>query len=186
MSIKRTELKAIIKECLIEILTEGVGESLQESIRSPRQSGTMRAISESSPRRQTLNNAMFSGQRPKDPRLDTPIRQQPQIAEAIREVTRDPMMAALFADTANTTLMQQNSAGHGRENAGPPVGMAETYGDMATKVAASATPEQLFGEEVTSKWADAAFGPTRKSSPMQHHNEMDYDPYAADPEIPRA
>jgi hypothetical protein len=72
------------------------------------------------------------------------------LKEAIkREAGGNDIMAAILADTAEKTLptMLQNE---GRAPIMPPGGAAE-------KLVASLEPEDLFGAETASKWADLAF-----------------------------
>lgn len=178
----RDQLKVIIKECLIEILADGIGDSINEvktrrpianATNSNKTSGQMRAHTEQ-PRRQ------FS------PILDVPAL-RPQIKEAIKEVARDPIMASIFADTANTTLVNQNNAGHSQDGVVPMPGVA--MGDVAQRLAAAAEPEQLFGAEAAGKWAVAAFAPPlRGNRPtlQTRAHDPEFDPYTSNPEIKSA
>ena len=85
--VSRAVLKSLVKECLVEILSEGlVGahEQIQESKK-------VAAKKKPAPRRrQTAKKNV--------------------IPETIRGVTDDPLMQSIFADTAKTTLQEQTSA----------------------------------------------------------------------------
>jgi len=95
--VKRSVLKEIVKECLLEILFEGIdssepGYEEEEPIREAR---TQRRAS-----------------RPSKPSSDKKVKQQTQKRQAALEqtvsgLTQDPVMAAIYADTANTTLLEQ-------------------------------------------------------------------------------
>lgn len=56
-------------------------------------------------------------------------------------------MAAIFADTAQTTLVEQNRG--------------VVPGDVATQAMAQADPMSIFGEDNIDKWNAAAFAPAR-------------------------
>lgn len=88
MKIQKSILKGLIKECLIEVLAEGLGtpQKLQESL-------TKKVITQS----------------------QVPIKTQPQIKEAAREVITmaaagNNTMAAIFEDTLKTSYAAQQSA----------------------------------------------------------------------------
>jgi hypothetical protein len=109
---KRKQLKKIIKECLFEILIEGLGtESLLEHTQQP----APRRVSPPSQRSQdpTRNELMAMLMQQKagndrfDPSLDTPISQKPRqnntkalVENSISKLTNDPVMSQIFADTA--------------------------------------------------------------------------------------
>ena len=127
MKISKSMLKKIVKECLVEILAEGMGSNLNENLsrvaRSPRQTN------ESAARRFT-----------------------PSLRDAIvSEAKGDAVLESILADTAASTLpmMLQNDS-KGAPMQSRPTGLAE-------QVVAAADPDQLFGDDVASKWADLAF-----------------------------
>lgn len=129
--VTRGDLKGIVKECLIEILAEGL---LADS-------GSQ--MLESSPR-------------PKKKRPSPKRRQRPQveheqvIQEAVSELTTDPLMADIFSDTARGTLQDQLAA----ESRGSSAG-----GDFASHQASMSEPDDLFGD-ASEKWAALAFSGT--------------------------
>lgn len=140
MKYSKNELKGLIKECLIELLAEGLGGQLVESV-SRRQS----SIDRLQPRRQQMSPL---------PRQQSS--QRPSVTQALQEAIKteskgNSVMADILADTAVTTLQQQIQA----EGRGP--GAA---GDAVTMAIAEVPPEELFGEETTSKWAELAFSST--------------------------
>lgn len=129
----RDQLKEIVKECLVEILSEGVGNAgnLLTSRRSP--------VTEQRTRRPRQDY---------DPRLDSPVNGNRQPTSALkdaikREAGGNPIMESIFADTARTTLPSQMAG----EN-GSPGSQTEQF---------SGEPDEVFGEEVSSRWANLAF-----------------------------
>ena len=138
MKLSRNDLKSIVKECLLEILAEGMGSPMVES----RMHRPIKGQQSTQPARQ----------RKMDPVLDAPAnvrRQAPQIS------TGNPVFDAILADTATTTLPAQTLAENSRHI--QPVGAAE-------RLVESSTPEQLFGDEASSKWATLAFSSVSKIS----------------------
>lgn len=138
MKLMKSELKSIVKECLIEILKEGLGGSL----------GTQTTI---------IDNAKGVFAEKKIDKV-VPRRPTPQLKEAIRrEAGGNKIMESIFADTARTTLAEQSAFGEPKsvDSGRPGISQQEQI---------KGTPEQVFGEEVTSKWADLAFmnSPTKK------------------------
>ncbi len=151
MKIAKSQLKALIKECLVELLAEGLGNSLNESVSTVSRSpvgprnrdaeplpgqAVRRVLDAPVPRRSAL-----------DERVDTRRVAPAAVALVPKELARDPVMAAIFADTAQTTLLEQ------ARNVLP--------GDAATNAAARLDPATMFGEENVDRWNQAAFGSSR-------------------------
>jgi len=85
--VSRTVLKSLVKECLVEILSEGlVGatEQIQESKRV-------------APKRKVIA------------KKKRPVKKD-IIPETVKGITDDPLMQSIFADTARTTLQEQTTA----------------------------------------------------------------------------
>ena len=126
--VSRSVLKEIVKECLLEILFEGIdsesGYEEEEPIREARQP---RRTSRPS-KNHTVNKRRGRNQKPKKPAL-----QENYVNSAVEELTEDPMMASIFADTAKTTLQEQRE---GRrppaDNAAAAVDSVEDMGDLFT------------------------------------------------------
>jgi hypothetical protein len=140
MKLSKSDLKVIVKECLVEILNEGLG-------------GAVTSTSLSS-----LPN------RPVSPSLSDsikrhPPRPTPQLKEAIRrEAGGDRVMESILADTAASTLPKFLQAGDGKAP------MPSVGGGIAEQLVSQTNPEELFGDDVASKWASLAFmdSPTKK------------------------
>lgn len=93
---KRNELKAIVKECLIEILQEGLGGvSLRESRAVPRdefEQDSLRTIASGMARRkQAVKNERF----------------ERTVDATAASLTGNPLLQEILGDTARTTLQEQ-------------------------------------------------------------------------------
>ncbi|MAE83211.1 MAG: hypothetical protein CMB80_10770 [Flammeovirgaceae bacterium] len=143
----KSALKSIVKECLVEILQDGLlttQEVINESKgRQPNKSSTQ---AKASLRRVGLDNIKFSKSTPnKDLKKN--------IQETARSMTSDPVLSSILADTAMTTLQDQFQA---TDKGSPAAGS-----DAATLQASRSNPQDLFGESA-SKWADLAFSPSSR------------------------
>jgi hypothetical protein len=145
MKLTRASLKSLIKECIIEVLTSGIGDDslfISESSTSrkpatPRRQKRSRSTNNSPTRtRKALDNITFDR----------------TVNESVGNLTQDPVMQTIFADTAKTTLQDQYS--HSNNTPTVPAGA-----DRAAVAVASADPTQLF--EGSSNWAQLAFMDTQ-------------------------
>jgi|ETNvirenome_6_85_1030632.scaffolds.fasta_scaffold60869_2 hypothetical protein len=156
----KSDLKVIVKECLIEILAEGIATS-SASNRSRSANRKTEKLRESIFRNRNLSGMKSSGSRSKNA---SPVRsshldsisygsnsQEPEEPKNIK-LTSDPILNELLADTARSTLQAQTSAEKRKmSHQGRPA-------DKAAMVVENSTPEEIFGEEEASKWATLAFG----------------------------
>ena len=126
--LSRNQLKGIVKECLIELLAEGLLNESSPAPRKKKRTSTPDLMNTDS----SLPNGSFDD----------------NITSAVNELTNDPLMTSIFNDTARTTLQEQMGA----ERAGPMV----AGGDHATRTVASHDPDELFGE-AADRWASLAF-----------------------------
>jgi hypothetical protein len=85
MKINKSQLKGIVKECLVEILSEGIGKAVTTNSRSSERKKSTH-----------LDKIRFEEKRKK------------AVKQKVSSLTSDPVMAALFEDTANTTLLEQS------------------------------------------------------------------------------
>ena len=137
--ILRSELKSIVKECLVEILTEGLlGQNLNES-----KNNDMRL--KKTKKRNNRNKLSYLDKIKKN-KNNFPRKK-------IRtDLTDDPILNEILADTADSTLTEQSAAeGRDRHNK-----LVSVQGDSAAKIVDQANPESLFGESAD-KWASLAF-----------------------------
>lgn len=144
MGITKSQLKTIVKECLIEILAEGMGQnaaSLNESLKKTQKSVKAIQPSISTVLQQTASKT----------KLTSNGLSQTALKEAIkREAGGNSVMADILADTASSTLQTMLESDRSKTAHLPPTGTVE-------RIVAAATPDQLFGEEAASKWASLAF-----------------------------
>ena len=160
----RTAIKSIFKECLVEILQEGLTSSdarpLKESIRNASQAHVSenrkkRRMSEEHSRRLGLDKITLANKK-----RESNKNFENSVKETAKSLTSDPVLSSILEDTAKTTLQEQIIA----EQSGPggisiPTSMA---GDEAARTVAMSTPEDLFGDSA-GKWADLAFsGPANR------------------------
>jgi hypothetical protein len=143
MKMSREQLKALVKECLVELLSEGLGHVELASQVPPPGLVDSRIVGESKRRQQKT----AEGRVPSKALMD-----------AVKmESKGDPVLRDILADTAVNTLptMLANSTSSGDALvplSGQGVGRAEM-------IVASASPEELFGDETASKWSALAFMP---------------------------
>ena len=167
----KTALKNIVKDCLIEILAEGLVGNNKATLREARElRGTIQESYEKNASRrivetkfqqptQVTKSRQTAQRRPSY--LDSikmgvdsaSERQSSMIKNTVKNLTNDPVMSDILADTAMTTLQEQKE---GSRPSGPSV-MAG--GDQAAKIVDQSSPDELFGGQA-SKWADLAFSPS--------------------------
>jgi hypothetical protein len=154
--VKRSVLKNLVKECLVEILMEGlyedeVGETLQESVQPrPRKHSRTRPDKEMVKKIQSRKKMLNEKIIPSAPPAKKP-------KDFMGGVTNDPIMAQIFADTANTTLprMVANDRGASAGRA------AYVPADGAAQVVHDNELGDLF--EGSSNWATLAFNDDKKA-----------------------
>ena len=138
--VTKSLLKSIVKECLVEILSEGLAGS-EDALLESKSSGLMssrptRKKSPTTPRRPALDSVSYNT----------------AVQEKVSTITSDPMMAEIFQDTAMTTLVEQKEA-KSRQSYQP--------ADSAARVAYDNDPSDLFSG--ANNWAALAFsGPAKK------------------------
>jgi hypothetical protein len=158
--VSKTNLKNAVRECLIEILEEGLSgqASLNESKTSSIRSSTSGTRNRSHAQPHTLpydkimreSHSQESRESFRNEKLD-------RIAESAKNMTDDPVLCGIFADTARTTLQEQVRAESGKP-ANPSAG-----GDAAAAKSYQTEPSELFGSESAEKWAQLAFAdPVKK------------------------
>ena len=140
--VSRSVLKEIVKECLVEILSEGLlssAETLNENkSRKPRQKADRVSADVFQQRNKMLR--------------ERTKKEQPAVN--VDHITEDPMMREIFADTAATTLREQPlSEGSSAKTDYVP-------GDAAAKAVFDNELEDLF--EGAGNWAALAFNDAKK------------------------
>ena len=144
MSVKlsRSKLKGIVKECLLEILQEGVGNIPKKTKSSVKVQAKSNHNNRSSLERDFLESI------PRKPR-------GPLVSETeIRSMTGDPILESIFKDTAQTTLVDQTNS--------------SKFADIpaAAGPAAMAVAQNEIGDlfEGSQNWADLAFSSTKSTA----------------------
>jgi len=153
--ISKNQLKLIVKECLLEILQEGLGSAQRQQ----RPAQDTSSFYESKNVRPVAQKQVSNKQQRVSP-LDMPASTHsgrapsPALVQAIKTESRgNPIMADILADTAMNTLPKMMSNGD--------MMMAESSSSNASRLTQqeqfAGTPEEVFGEDVASKWANLAF-----------------------------
>ena len=159
----KQELKEIVKECLVEILSEGIISSS-----NIRESSNDR-ISSSNKQSQLMSmlNKKRSQVKEDHPRSDNKIANKKMddnlIQAAKMAAGKDNVMASILADTASTTFKQNSQHLVAGEN----IDLSEsnsslmsqpTHGNDSVSLAvANSTPEEIFGDDMMDRWASLAF-----------------------------
>jgi hypothetical protein len=172
--INKKLLKSIVKECLVEILAEGLVQGkgspvekkrhLKESIekknkvlREHRIDPGLGRVTENErsnlqQRGSYLDQVSYSSDTRQTSKPQE-NRQDQRTSRLISNVTKDPLMSEIFADTAASTLKAQAGA-EGRRGSTAPSMPA----DQAARIVEASDPMELFGDSA-GKWAEMAFAP---------------------------
>ena len=141
----RSELKSIVKECLVEILSEGLAGSDNRTIKESKKSFKSSSRNNNANKESSYLDKISYQQKKSSQKEITPNRIKNT------NLTSDPILNDLLADTARTTLQEQLSAESRR-------GSVITPGaDKITKMVNESNPQDLFGSESAGKWARLAF-----------------------------
>ena len=148
MKLTKNHLKLIVKECLIEILEEGVGQSKDRLAESRQPRKTKKRENTSNARSRVLDNISTNTQEKKIKNSNF----EKNVEKVATQMTSDPVLSSILADTARTTLQEQV------EQSGPGGSAIPTAasGDAAARAAASSNPEDLFSG-ASANWATLAF-----------------------------
>ncbi len=144
----KSQLKGIVKECLVEILVEGL-DSRPTMSNSERLSALSDRIG-STPKRSASKPARSTQDYQRRPANDH-VRFESAIKENVSNLTSNPMMADIFSDTARTTLQEQmaNEVPTSTSAAQSAPGAMEQIGD----------PMEMFA--ASENWATLAFSDTK-------------------------
>ena len=92
--LSRKMLKSLVKECLVEILSEGIGGGRDIHTSQLRERKQLEMERQHLKRSKALDNIRF----------------EKKVESTVGQITDDPLMASLLADTAATTLQEQANA----------------------------------------------------------------------------
>ena len=125
MKVSRNQLKGIVKECLMEILAEGLlhGEAV-----APQKKAKKRPVRKES-------------SLPKNNEFEMAIQ------KTVGSLTNDSIMSSILADTAKTTFQDQLQAEKSPRSAGAAMNestadLGDAFGDSANRWASLAFPEK--------------------------------------------
>jgi len=167
MKLDKNLLKSIVKECLVEILAEGIvntstqssgrkKRALTEAITSKRRSRSIEGAgnrnqtvsnTNTEKRRSYLDNISFSGDNSKNERHENAV------SKITKSITKDALMQDILADTARTTLQEQRNGDAARGSA---PALETRPADKAAEIVSKTEPDELFGESAKN-WATLAF-----------------------------
>lgn len=137
--VSRSMLKSIVKECLVELLAEGLSggdtKSLVESISLKETYSDIKQ--DFKPVKHSSKNKVVN------PSFEKKTKQ------IISQTTKDPIMASILEDTASTTLQEQNTADRPNQFTAKPT---DTY----SQIASESDPMEMFGG-ASNNWATLAF-----------------------------
>lgn len=143
-------IKEIVKECLIELLAEGLVSNNRHN-QIPKKAKTLKEnmIMSSGSGKKTHPSYLESINFKNSKQTHQKNEKLNQIASS---VTKDPILSEMLMDTAHTTLQDQIAA-ESKKGYVP-----SGAGDQAQQIVESSSdPSELFGEETSSKWAALAF-----------------------------
>ena len=132
----RTELKGIVKECLVELLAEGLDSTAKST------------LSESRKRKSRTKSIQMEEARLEQHRKKLETR----VASTVSNVTDDPILQSILADTAKTTLQEQIINDRPGQNSASNL---QGVGDVAPS-SAGINLDSIFNEPKTN-WATLAF-----------------------------
>ncbi len=145
----KNTLKSIVKECLIEILSEGLTngntQKLSESINN--NTNTKIKAEEKINSIPVQNKKNIAKILPQKKQINENFIDKTQ--QIIKKTTNDPILAEIFADTALTTLQEQNSADN-KTSFNP------KSNDQYKNFMNENDPSDIFGE-ASNNWANLAF-----------------------------
>ena len=137
--VTKSLLKSIVKECLVEILSEGLASDASLALNESAFERDQRPKAKKKPRTT-----------PRRPALDS-IQYNNRVTEQVNSLTSDPVMSEIFRDTANTTLLEQVDTKKG----------GYVPADGAARMAHDNNPEDMFTG--AGNWAALAFSdPVKK------------------------
>jgi hypothetical protein len=156
MKMTRHDLKGIVKECLVEILSEGltsthqkIAESKNTTSRQPMQESRLMPVA----RPATADKISFLPNREEMRRTNTQ-QNADSSHDLARSLTSDPVLADIFADTARRgghRQMNESSSNTSNHEV-----MIAAAGDAAAKKMLQSDPTDIFAESA-GKWATLAF-----------------------------
>jgi len=151
MKLSRDDLKGIVKECLVEILSEGLTSTTQALAESRKAS--LKGETHVAGRQAQNPRAAMADRMSFLPKSATPTQRNLIDRNSINAASHDPIIQEMLADTAlrGTQIVEET-----RMSANDHQVMVESSGDAAAKTMLRSDPADVFGD-MSSKWATLAF-----------------------------
>ena len=151
MKVSRDDLKNIVKECLVEILSEGLestSRTINESRRSPQVQQSART--QMPPARTGVADKIAFLPKATQQNANN---QRSFDRKSLTQMTSDPILQEMLADTATrgTPILDESKNSPVVQEAA-----VALHGDTAAKAMLKSDPTDIFGE-TSSKWAMLAF-----------------------------
>ena len=131
----KSALKSIVKECLVEILAEGIGST------ATLQEGVKKSTVSAEARRQAEEKRLEQHRKKFEVKVDN----------TVSELTDDPIMQSIFAETAKTTLQEQM-----QHDSRPGSSTGQPTPEMISGNSSGIDLENIF-EGAASNWSQLAF-----------------------------
>lgn len=154
MALSRSELKDIIKECILEVMLEGIRPKEEASPRSVRES--VRAAPPAQPSKKHLDSISFGSGAA---RVANQAQGRRQVIPAVNDLAtafpaeQQGIMKHIFEDTARNTLPAQLTA-----DRSPAAALAQRADDLN----GTTNVDPMAAFEGASNWADLAFAQSKK------------------------
>ena len=177
MKLSKEDLKGIVKECLVEILSEGLNGSgnitenrvIQRQMhqqpaaarQSPQLSGRSMAQSTQQARTSVYDKLAFAPSRDQIQNA-APANRKINPLSMVKDITSDPIMAGILAETASSGQHMHMGDHTSRSGQLSHEEQVMSAGDAAARKMMMSDPTDLFGPSA-SKWSSLAFAdPIRK------------------------
>jgi hypothetical protein len=177
MKLSKEDLKGIVKECLVEILSEGLGGSSnivesRSNYQQPRQQAPAQRQTPQIAGRASAQSTQQARPSIYDKLAFTPPRDQVQRSapttkkinplSMVKDITSDPIMAGILAETASSGQHMYMGESNSRNSQPSHEEQVMSAGDAAARKMMMSDPTDLFGDSA-SKWSSLAFAdPIRK------------------------
>lgn len=163
MKVSKEVLKDIVKECLVEILSEGLASNqiTERRVVAPdRLHERAPQTQQSQERRPSIYDKMSFV--PQKVKTQTTAATKPMIPkkvnplQAVNNITSDPVLASILAETASTGQHMHMGENTGKNTQPSHEEQVMSAGDAAARKMLMSDPTELFGESA-SMWSALAF-----------------------------
>lgn len=171
MKLSKEDLKGIVKECLVEILSEGLGGSssivenripqrqVRQQVPEQRHMSQLSGRAGSQPTQQARSSVYdklaFAPSREQVERA-SPASKKINPLSMVKDITSDPVMAGILAETATSGQHMHMGENTGKNTQPSHEEQVMSAGDAAARKMLLSDPTELFGESA-SMWSALAF-----------------------------